>query len=73
MEPDLHLAVPAVESGERVAVGDRDDLEGELVGQGGAGQGEEEGVRMISAADVPDPAGRNADAIRSADTCFFPI
>ena len=42
VEPDLHLAVLAVEAGKRVAVGDRDDLEGELVGQRGAGEGEEE-------------------------------
>ena len=37
VEPDLHLAVLAVEAGERVAVGDRDDLE--LLGQRGAGEG----------------------------------
>ena len=37
VEPDLHLAVLAVEAGERVAAGDRDDLE--LLGKRGAGQG----------------------------------
>jgi hypothetical protein len=40
VEPDFDLAVLAVEAGERVAVGDRDDLE--LLGQRGAGQGEED-------------------------------
>jgi hypothetical protein len=41
VEPDFDLAVLAVEAGERVAVGDRDDLE--LLGQRGAGEGQEEG------------------------------
>ena len=40
VEPDLHLAVLAVEAGERVAVGDRDDFE--LLGQRGAGQDQQE-------------------------------
>ena len=40
VEPNLHLAILGVQPGERVAVGDRDDLE--LLGKRGAGQGQEE-------------------------------
>ena len=40
MEPDFDLAVLAVEAGERVAVGGRDDLE--MLGQRGAGERQEE-------------------------------
>ncbi len=40
MEPDLHQSVLAVEAGERVAIGDRDDFE--MLGQRGAGERQEE-------------------------------
>jgi hypothetical protein len=40
VEPDFDLAVLAVEAGERVAVGDRDDPE--MLGQRGAGQDQQE-------------------------------
>jgi len=40
VEPDLQLAVLDVEASERLAVGDRADLE--LLGQREAGQGQEE-------------------------------
>jgi hypothetical protein len=40
VEADFDLAILAVEAGERVAVGDRDDLE--LLGKRGAGEGEKQ-------------------------------
>jgi hypothetical protein len=73
VETDLHLTVLAVEAGERVAVGDRDDLE--LLGQRGASQGQEEESSggeetWGDRSGVPKESGRQVELV---SRCRVPI